>query len=61
MTARSRMSPPPRPVWRHANIARPLEDDGFADVKIYNDELVRMGSPTWLNTNWLYSECYLYR
>lgn len=44
-----------------ANTARPIEDDGFPDVTLYNDELAKLDSPTWLNVNWLYSECYLYR
>lgn len=39
----------------------PIEDDGFPDVKLYNDELQSLDSPTWLNVPWLYSECYLYR
>lgn len=27
----------------------------------YNQELEKLGTSTWLNVPWLYSECYLYR
>jgi hypothetical protein len=30
-------------------------------VAIYNTELEKLGKPTWLNTPWLYTECYLFR
>lgn len=28
---------------------------------MYNSELEKLGKPTWLNTPWLYTECYLFR
>lgn len=40
----------------------PIPDDGFSDeVAAYNKELEQRGNPTWMNVEWLYSECYLYR
>lgn len=39
----------------------PIRDDGKSDVAMYNDELVKLGTPNWFNVPWLYSECYLYR
>jgi damage-control phosphatase, subfamily III len=41
--------------------ARPIIDDGAPDVAIYNDELEKRGTPSWLDVQWLYSECYLFR
>ena len=43
------------------NVHRPINDDGYPDVAIYNSELEKLGKPTWLNTPWLYTECYLFR
>lgn len=40
---------------------RPIDDDGYPDVAIYNKELEQLGNPTWLNVSWLYCECYLFR
>ena len=42
-------------------IHRPLEDDGGKDIAEYNKELEQRGNPSWLNVEWLFSECYLYR
>ncbi|KAI0095892.1 DUF89-domain-containing protein [Daldinia grandis] len=39
----------------------PIRDDGAADVAIYNRELEQLGTPSWFNIPWLFSECYLYR
>jgi len=39
----------------------PLRYDGEPDIAQYNEELAKLGSPTWYNVPWLYSECYLYR
>ncbi|OLN96729.1 Protein-glutamate O-methyltransferase C1393.13 [Colletotrichum chlorophyti] len=46
---------------QHDRALTPIEDDGHPDVSIYNDELKKLGSPTWLNVPWLFSECYLFR
>ncbi|KAL8405545.1 hypothetical protein RB596_004421 [Gaeumannomyces avenae] len=35
--------------------------DGGSDIELYNKELEQRENPTWLNANWLFSECYLYR
>ena len=40
---------------------RALEDDGGKDIEGYNKELEQRGYPSWLDTEWLFSECYLYR
>jgi len=42
-------------------MSRLIRDDGQPDVAIYNDELEKLGNPTWLKVSWLYSECYLFR
>ena len=39
----------------------PIPDDGAPDVMDYNEELATLNRPTWLNSPWLYTECYLYR
>ena len=36
-------------------------DDGGPDVHDYNQELETLNRPTWRNSPWLYTECYLYR
>lgn len=41
--------------------SRPIRDDGYPDVAIYNKELEQLGNPTWLNVEWLFCECYLFR
>lgn len=48
-----------------------LEDDGFDDISLYNEELKQRTDaaldgpagevPKWHNSEWLFSECYLYR
>ena len=30
-------------------------------MTIYNKELEKLGNPTWLNVEWLFCECYLFR
>ncbi|OHF03892.1 hypothetical protein CORC01_00754 [Colletotrichum orchidophilum] len=46
---------------QHDRALTPIEDDGYPDVSIYNEELKKLGSATWLNVPWLYTECYLFR
>ncbi|KAL8377445.1 hypothetical protein RB595_008228 [Gaeumannomyces hyphopodioides] len=46
---------------QHDRQLTPIPDDGGPDVELYNKELEQRGNPTWLNTNWLFCECYLYR
>ncbi|KAF1813523.1 DUF89-domain-containing protein [Eremomyces bilateralis CBS 781.70] len=46
---------------QHNRQLTPVPDDGEGDVKSYNVELEKRGSPTWFDVSWLYSECYLYR
>ncbi|CCF45537.1 hypothetical protein CH063_03632 [Colletotrichum higginsianum] len=46
---------------QHDRPLTPIDDDGYPDVSIYNEELKKLGSPTWLNVPWLYCECYLFR
>ncbi|KAL2118072.1 hypothetical protein VTJ04DRAFT_7732 [Mycothermus thermophilus] len=46
---------------QHNRALTPLRDDGFDDVKVYNDELARRGNLTWLDGPWLFIECYLFR
>ncbi|KAI6507460.1 hypothetical protein MCOR13_002794 [Pyricularia oryzae] len=46
---------------QHDRQLTPIPDDGRPDVALYNKELEQLGNPTWLNMNWLYCECYLYR
>ncbi|EMR69817.1 putative venom protein 2 protein [Eutypa lata UCREL1] len=46
---------------QHDRTLTPIRDDGNSDVAQYNQELEKLGSSTWLNVPWLYSECYLYR
>lgn len=46
---------------QHDRALTPIRDDGEADVAAYNEELARLGTPTWFNVPWLYCECYLYR
>ncbi|RYP59693.1 hypothetical protein DL769_008431 [Monosporascus sp. CRB-8-3] len=38
----------------------PLSDDGEADIVLYNEELRKLGSPTWQDIPWLFCECYMY-
>lgn len=42
-------------------LIRPLSEDGAADIQTFNDELGELGSMTWHNSPWLFTECYLYR
>ncbi|KAF8245170.1 DUF89 domain-containing protein [Wilcoxina mikolae CBS 423.85] len=46
---------------QHDRVLSPIEDDGATDIKAYNEELQKLGSPPWFQVSWLYSECYLYR
>lgn len=46
---------------QHDRALTPIRDDGYADVALYNQELEKLGNPTWFNVPWLFSECYLYR
>ncbi|KAI1849915.1 hypothetical protein JX265_013502 [Neoarthrinium moseri] len=46
---------------QHDRQLTPLRDDGKPDIALYNQELEKLGAPTWFNVPWLYSECYLYR
>ncbi|OTB18578.1 hypothetical protein K445DRAFT_314455 [Daldinia sp. EC12] len=46
---------------QHDRQLTPIRDDGGADVAIYNRELEQLGTPSWFNVPWLFSECYLYR
>ncbi|CAI0647045.1 unnamed protein product [Colletotrichum noveboracense] len=46
---------------QHDRALTPIEDDGYPDVTIYNEDLKKLGEPTWLNVPWLYCECYLFR
>ncbi|KAI0534507.1 hypothetical protein GGR58DRAFT_53283 [Xylaria digitata] len=46
---------------QHDRQLTPIRDDGFPDVALYNDELNKLGTPTWFAAPWLYCECYLYR
>ncbi|KAM7203041.1 DUF89 domain containing protein [Rhypophila sp. PSN 637] len=46
---------------QHDRALTPIPDDGYPDVAIYNKELEALGNPTWLNVQWLYCECYLFR
>ena len=39
----------------------PIPQDGAADIQAYNDELESLGTMSWHNSPWLYTECYLYR
>ncbi|KZP30085.1 DUF89 domain-containing protein [Athelia psychrophila] len=42
----------------------PIEEDGEADVEVYNSELRSLaeeGKNKWFTAPWLYAECYLYR
>ncbi|KAK1770718.1 DUF89-domain-containing protein [Phialemonium atrogriseum] len=39
----------------------PIRDDGYPDVALYNKELEQLGNPSWLNVQWLFCECYLFR
>ncbi|CAH0047092.1 unnamed protein product [Clonostachys solani] len=46
----------------HDRKMTPLVDDGFPDeIAAYNNELDKLGNPTWQKVPWLYSECYMYR
>ncbi|KAK6835963.1 hypothetical protein PG987_006458 [Apiospora arundinis] len=46
---------------QHDHQLTSLRDDGEPDIAQYNEELEKLGNPTWFNAPWLYSECYLYR
>lgn len=46
---------------QHDRQLTPIDDDGYSDVASYNHQLEQLGSPTWYNVPWLYSECYMYR
>ncbi|SPN98687.1 probable venom protein 2 precursor [Cephalotrichum gorgonifer] len=44
---------------QHDRKLSPVDDDGFPDVAAFNDELAKLGSPSWLDAPWLYTECYI--
>ena len=44
---------------QHCANARPLTDDDGGDIQLYNHH--PMIRSTWLATEWLFAECYLYR
>ncbi|KIW19737.1 hypothetical protein PV08_00311 [Exophiala spinifera] len=51
---------------QHNRALGEIDDDGHADVKLYNDELaardkLARDGVKWHDVEWLYSECYLYR
>ncbi|EGX48850.1 hypothetical protein TWF173_009463 [Orbilia oligospora] len=46
---------------QHNRVLPPLRDDGLPDIAHYNDALVALGEPKWMDASWLFSECYLYR
>ncbi|EEH36150.1 DUF89 domain-containing protein [Paracoccidioides lutzii Pb01] len=46
---------------QHDRKLTPLEDDGEADIAVYNKELEEHVQLTWFNAPWLFTECYLYR
>ncbi|KAI1190288.1 hypothetical protein F5B17DRAFT_107100 [Nemania serpens] len=46
---------------QHDRQLTPIQDDGFPDVALFNDELEKLGTPTWFAVPWLFCECYLYR
>ncbi|KAJ1328940.1 damage-control phosphatase [Microdochium nivale] len=46
---------------QHDRKLSPIRDDGQPDVALYNNELEALGTPSWFNVPWLFSECYLYR
>ncbi|KAI0906597.1 DUF89-domain-containing protein [Ustulina deusta] len=46
---------------QHDRQLTPIRDDGLPDVALYNQELEKLGTPTWFAVPWLYCECYLYR
>ncbi|KAI1800434.1 DUF89-domain-containing protein [Daldinia bambusicola] len=46
---------------QHDRKLTPIRDDGGEDVAVYNSELEQLGTPSWFNVPWLFSECYLYR
>ncbi|KAL1846857.1 hypothetical protein VTK73DRAFT_205 [Phialemonium thermophilum] len=46
---------------QHDRALTPIRDDGYPDVAVYNKQLELRGSPTWLNVEWLFAECYLFR
>lgn len=52
---------PPSSSPDPSDTSRPIDDDGFPDVAAYNDELAKRGPITWLDSEWLYVECYLFR
>ncbi|KAH7032693.1 uncharacterized protein B0I36DRAFT_361469 [Microdochium trichocladiopsis] len=46
---------------QHDRKLSPIRDDGTPDVALYNHELEALGTPSWFNVPWLFSECYLYK
>ena len=46
---------------QHNRALSPLEEDGGKDVEIYNKALSSLDHATWMNVDWLYAECYIYR
>ncbi|KAI1437398.1 DUF89-domain-containing protein [Xylaria sp. CBS 124048] len=46
---------------QHDRKLTPIRDDGNSDVALYNQELEKLGTPSWFACSWLFCECYLYR
>ncbi|KAJ9134590.1 DUF89-domain-containing protein [Pleurostoma richardsiae] len=46
---------------QHDRQLTPIRDDGYSDVADYNKELEQRRTPSWLDVNWLFCECYLFR
>ncbi len=47
-------------MLKDASLA-PLPADGGSDVHEWNEEFKTLQTSTWLNSSWLYTECYMHR